>query len=1120
MDDCDLEKLSVKPGTLSPKFARNTTEYSVTVPSDVAQITISCLTSDSNASYQIIGSEGSKTLPLKEDDVTVLKIEVSAEDGTTKFYKINVKRLSAKDATLSSITLSIGQLTPDFSTTVTNYTSIVPCSLSMLSVKAKAPDKKTSVTVNGESSAESEVGLNVGDTTIEIKVTSIDGSNTQIYVINIIRKWLPAIVNFEDPPIAMKYECPVTLGPLYRPISIKESDPKHVFSEPIIELLTRTSKIDPLDETPLDGDWKLVEEKMDTELSAINVKCIYSYLGCTAKMEYSELGNHIKNCHLKPITGENDEIEKETCSSCSHKVTKSEMDWHNANLCTGKFTNREIKHSYKEHQWEKSLQEVVGGGNVDDLLQNAKTMIKNYRNSLPKPGQTVRDANIPIDHLHNATVSIACAIRKKPKDAELHFKLGLLMEEKYYAEDMYGLKKEEDVADDFGSLTLNAKETGKEEEIGRICQQRGVDPKAPLSRVLQAIDEEYKFLLESGQSGKADYVQGLYIWKSKQATKDGKAAQAAADQQNPLGQAFLKFQDALSLDQNNALYNVHVGRLLLMQDKPDEAIKRLELAVGLKPQFTIARFYLGLSIMEHKSDSGSRAKEAVTYLHEGLEKFLELSLANADNIGCGDPEFDLNSEDLWRATTVALFKGFLHLASIQDKLPKEKSMGAKQIFHCCSTLAARNLCNLSARANTYQSMEWILLDCHSNLLNLMLTNESSKTKWIAKRCQQLSAFIRCSTLPKNQELMNLQTKTCQTGVIIQPTNSQALCLLGNAQLAFYDNQPSSVESKTSLQQAQLSFRASIAQEGQPIAGGDIPKQLKDQEWWKLKEKEKEEKAAAVTAKTKPATRGGLASRGGVTKPVGRGRGATASKVTPTSGTKVTPVRGAAAANRGKPAPAKAALPNKSTAAKAATRGTVTKTTANRGGPAKGSATAISKQQATDKKEEPMPASTVPANTPLNRISYQPRLGLARVLAKENEDSEESHMLYNDIIIMAPQLHDAYIELADLLIKKDQMKAVDVYSRFPFPESSSFDDAYIHGEIVRILMKNQKFDDPRLEPHLIAWGRVMGIGCLEKYVEILESKFKNELLKNVYAGVNYKDVNDPDLQAFFKFKMWL
>ena len=74
-----------------------------------------------------------------------------------------------------------------------------------------------------------------------------------------------------------------------------------------------------------------------------------------------------------------------------------------------------------------------------------------------------------------------------------------------------------DVGQGMTSLSLDAKESSKEDDIQAICVQRGAGSNAPLARQLQAVDEEYKFLLDSGQSGKADYVQALYIWKSKQA---------------------------------------------------------------------------------------------------------------------------------------------------------------------------------------------------------------------------------------------------------------------------------------------------------------------------------------------------------------------------------------------------------------------------------------------------------------------------------------------------------------------------------------------------------------------------------------------------------------------------
>lgn len=53
MDNADLEKLSISPGKITPKFHPNTTEYSVTLGSDVKQIKIDPLTSDSGASYSI-----------------------------------------------------------------------------------------------------------------------------------------------------------------------------------------------------------------------------------------------------------------------------------------------------------------------------------------------------------------------------------------------------------------------------------------------------------------------------------------------------------------------------------------------------------------------------------------------------------------------------------------------------------------------------------------------------------------------------------------------------------------------------------------------------------------------------------------------------------------------------------------------------------------------------------------------------------------------------------------------------------------------------------------------------------------------------------------------------------
>jgi len=145
---------------------------------------------------------------------------------------------------------------------------------------------------------------------------------------------------------------------------------------------------------------------------------------------------------------------------------------------------------------------------------------------------------------------------------------------------------------------------------------------------------------------------------------------------------------------------------------------------------------------------------------------------------------------------------------------------------------------------------------------------------------------------------------------------------------------------------------------------------------------------------------------------------------------------------------------------------------------------------------------------INPPNINARLGLARLLVKQQDSSrpadvqkdDEIESLYRDVIKMAPDLHDAYIELGEILAKVKPADAIDVFCRFPFQSSSaavgSFDDGYLYGEIVRLLMKEERFEDERLKEY--------------KY---------NKLLREVYAGVNRKSVDDPDLKAFFKFKCW-
>jgi len=46
------------------------------------------------------------------------------------------------------------------------------------------------------------------------------------------------------------------------------------------------------------------------------------------------------------------------------------------------------------------------------------------------------------------------------------------------------------------------------------------------------------------------------------------------------------------------------------------------------------------------------------------------------------------------------------------------------------------------------------------------------------------------------------------------------------------------------------------------------------------------------------------------------------------------------------------------------------------------------------------------------------------------------------------------------------------------------------------------------------------GALEKYVQTLEKQRKFDFLKNLYASVNGRTVDDAQMVEFFKMKFWM
>ena len=105
----------------------------------------------------------------------------AGEDNTNKDNE-NKEEKKSSNASLSSLVISAGTLSPEFSSDTKDYTATVDYSCSSLAVTANPSDSKASVTsVTGNDS------LEVGDNTVSVVVTAEDGS-TGTYNIVVTRR--------------------------------------------------------------------------------------------------------------------------------------------------------------------------------------------------------------------------------------------------------------------------------------------------------------------------------------------------------------------------------------------------------------------------------------------------------------------------------------------------------------------------------------------------------------------------------------------------------------------------------------------------------------------------------------------------------------------------------------------------------------------------------------------------------------------------------------------------------------------------------------------------------------------------------------------------------------------
>lgn len=191
-----LSALALSSGTLNPVFATGTKNYSASVSNSTTSVTITPATSDPNATVtvnatSVTSGSASSAIPLKVG-ANNIAVAVTAPDGTTiNTYTVTVNRAPSVIASLSSLAISSGTLSPSFATGTTSYTVSVSNAVGSVTVTPVVTDPTATVTVNGATvasgSASASIALNAGSNTINTIVTAQDGVTISTYKIVITR---------------------------------------------------------------------------------------------------------------------------------------------------------------------------------------------------------------------------------------------------------------------------------------------------------------------------------------------------------------------------------------------------------------------------------------------------------------------------------------------------------------------------------------------------------------------------------------------------------------------------------------------------------------------------------------------------------------------------------------------------------------------------------------------------------------------------------------------------------------------------------------------------------------------------------------------------------------------
>jgi len=189
----NISALTVSPGSLSPSFRADRTNYSVNVDSTVSSVTVTATKADPSAVLTINGqgtnSGQARTIALEPPgSSTDIAVTVTAPNGSSKTYMVTVNRpLPSGNNNLSALTVAPGSLTPRFAADTLNYTVNVPADVAGVTVSATKANPDAVISGDVPNGGQATIPLDGPGTStnISITVTAPNGdSKTYTIIVN------------------------------------------------------------------------------------------------------------------------------------------------------------------------------------------------------------------------------------------------------------------------------------------------------------------------------------------------------------------------------------------------------------------------------------------------------------------------------------------------------------------------------------------------------------------------------------------------------------------------------------------------------------------------------------------------------------------------------------------------------------------------------------------------------------------------------------------------------------------------------------------------------------------------------------------------------------------------